>query len=183
MSVTTFTNGHARTGVFAIVLASLAACSGGEWATEESGTTESLDFVWGSGATNIWAVGRSGTIVHSDGDVWARETSPTSARLTRIAGSSASDVWAVGDNGTVLLYDGTSWSSVESPTTDPLEDVWSFGPDDVWVVSILNVYRWNGSTWTDLNIDGEFEYVWASGPNDVWLIQSLGEFAHWDGAS
>jgi hypothetical protein len=67
--------------------------------------------VWGTSATNIYAVGANGRIVHFDGAAWSAMSSPTRARLSRLSGSSATDVYAAGD--TVLLhFDGSAWKTV-----------------------------------------------------------------------
>ncbi|MEI8258621.1 MAG: hypothetical protein WCJ30_23355, partial [Deltaproteobacteria bacterium] len=172
----------ARAALLSLFIAVVASCGGGGgWVRVPSGTTQSLDYVWGTSATDVWAVGRSGTILHYNGTAWTPSTSPTSYRLRRIAGTGPSNVWAVGDQGTVVRYDGSAWAIVPGPTQDSLQDVWCFGPRDVWVVASTRVWRWDGAAWSDQHVDGTFEYIWASGPGDIWLFQSLGDFAHWDG--
>jgi hypothetical protein len=69
--------------------------------------------LWGTSATNIYAVGAGGRILHFDGTAWSSMTSPTRAKLSRVTGSSANDLWAAGD--TVLLhFDGSAWKSATS---------------------------------------------------------------------
>jgi hypothetical protein len=69
--------------------------------------------VWGTSATNIYAVGAGGRILNFNGTSWSAMNSPTRARLSRVTGSSAKDVWAAGD--TVLLhFDGTDWKTITS---------------------------------------------------------------------
>jgi hypothetical protein len=63
-----------------------------------------LHGLWGSSATNIWAVGY-GTLLHYDGQAWSKVELPASnLGLQGIWGSSASDIWAVGAAGVVLHY-------------------------------------------------------------------------------
>jgi hypothetical protein len=66
--------------------------------------------VWGSSATNVFAVGAGGRILRYDGSAWSAMTSATQARLTRVWGSGPSDVWAIGDS-VLVHYDGSSWKS------------------------------------------------------------------------
>ena len=54
--------------------------------------------VWGSGASDVWAVGDSGTILHWDGSAWTSASSGTTFALFGVWGSGANDVWAVGDD-------------------------------------------------------------------------------------
>lgn len=58
--------------------------------------------VWGSGSSDVWAVGLGGTILHWNGSAWARLMSVTSSDLYGVWGSGTSDVWAVGYPGTVV---------------------------------------------------------------------------------
>ncbi len=57
--------------------------------------------LWGSGASDVWAVG-DGTIVHWDGSAWTTSGTWWWQVLFGIWGSGASDVWAVGAGGTIL---------------------------------------------------------------------------------
>jgi hypothetical protein len=60
-----------------------------------------LNDVWGSSATDVYAVGENGLILHYDGNRWT-STHPTDDTLLSIFGNSLSDVYAVGDGGRVL---------------------------------------------------------------------------------
>lgn len=54
--------------------------------------------VWGTSATNVYAIGESSTILRSHGDeVWVPEPFGGAVSLYGIHGSSASDVWIVGN--------------------------------------------------------------------------------------
>jgi len=66
-----------------------------------SSPTNFLNGVWGSGASDVWAVGDFGTIVHWNGNAWTSVSSGTTNYLSGIWGS-ASDVWVVGSSGTIL---------------------------------------------------------------------------------
>jgi hypothetical protein len=80
---------------------------GSVWTSVSSGTTNNLWGIWGSGASDVWAVGNSdvafvGTILHWDGSAWTSVSSGTTSHLYGVWGSGPSDVWAVGDGGTIL---------------------------------------------------------------------------------
>jgi hypothetical protein len=66
--------------------------------------------IWGTSATNAFAVSAGGRIVHFDGTSWSAIASPTTGRLGAVGGTGPNDVWAVGDT-VALHYDGTKWSS------------------------------------------------------------------------
>jgi hypothetical protein len=67
-----------------------------------SGTGDTLDGVWGSSGSDVFAVGEDGTILHYDGSSWSSMSSGTGEWLYGVWGSSGSDVFAVGDSGTIL---------------------------------------------------------------------------------
>jgi hypothetical protein len=111
------------------------------WVEVDSQTSGVLEAVWGSSASDVWAVGDKGAIRHlGAGETrWEIVTSPTKEPLHAVWGSSASDVWAVGDSGTILHWDGTAWTpSVAAfpvnKTKPHLYGIWGSGPNDVWIV-------------------------------------------------
>jgi len=73
------------------------------WTEMESGTTEHLKGIWGSSATDVFAVGKDGIILHYDGSNWSDISSGKG--LWDVWGSSNTDVFAVGEYGTILHYD------------------------------------------------------------------------------
>jgi hypothetical protein len=71
--------------------------------TQQSNTANVLRAVWGSGASDVYALGDYGTAYHSTGNgVWTPQTTGSSANLYAIWGSSSSDVYIVGASGTIL---------------------------------------------------------------------------------
>jgi hypothetical protein len=110
------------------------------WTPVDSQSQVMLESVWGSSASDVWAVGRRGTIRHiTQGDArWQIVDSPTDVDLHRVWGSGPNDVWMVGDSGTVLHFDGTtitaSTTQLPAESRPNLRGVWGSGPDDVWIV-------------------------------------------------
>src|SRR5215831_21277897 len=130
---------------------SIAAISCPTWCQETSPTTNLLHAVWAASATDVFAVGDSGTILRRVSGTWTTMTSPTTNNLRGVWGLSSSDVWACGiasgGAGTVVHFNGTSWSSVSGTTTD-CESVWAVSSTDVWFTGSTSVLRWNGSTFS-----------------------------------
>ena len=69
---------------------------------------EGLYGIWGSSDSNVFAAGRSGTILHYDGVSWTPMTTGMTADLYGAWGSSATEVFAAGARGTILRYDGAT---------------------------------------------------------------------------
>jgi len=85
-----------------------AANAQGSWSTATSPTGEILLSVFMVSASDGWAVGGNGVILHYSGGSWSVVTSPTTDNLRSVFMVSASDGWAVGFGGpgTILHYTG-----------------------------------------------------------------------------
>ncbi|MCW4025245.1 MAG: hypothetical protein NWF01_09460 [Candidatus Bathyarchaeota archaeon] len=73
-------------------------------------------------ASNVWAVGDGGVIIHWDGENWVTETSPTTENLYSVCFVNDSSGWAVGgnsDSGIILNYDGAAWTVWTTISFDP----------------------------------------------------------------
>jgi photosystem II stability/assembly factor-like uncharacterized protein len=92
----------------------------GPWAAQTSGTPEHLRGMHFTDANNGWAVGDSGTIVHtSDGGAnWAVQISGTPENLFGVRFTDADNGWAVGDAGTIITTSngGATWTPQSSGT-------------------------------------------------------------------
>lgn len=133
-----------------------------DWYPMQTGTEEDLLCVWGSSATDVYAVGENNTIVHFDGIKWSlieNELSSSIDDLKAVWGFSANDVYVGGEDPILLNYDGLSWSKL----------TWEW-PDGV---------ACSGSY--------SFEYIWGESPENLFIVGWTGsstgwyEFYHYDG--
>jgi hypothetical protein len=172
---------------------------GGTWAAMEPeqavGPTGWLNDVWGTGPTNVWAVGglaypsNTALVYHWDGGVWSSSTLDAGA-LTAIHGTGPDDIWAIGLHD-VLHYDGTGWSERSAGILggSSLYSIWAVSPTEAWAITdYATLYHWTaGGGWsasyTIPNTGG-----WPSGPTAVWGTSATNVFAgafygvaHWDG--
>ncbi|AKV00196.1 Type IV fimbrial biogenesis protein PilY1 [Labilithrix luteola] len=120
------------------------------WAPVDSQTNVTLLSIWGSSASDVWAVGGLGTIRHITpaDERWQQVESKTIQPLRSVWGSGPNDIWVVGDGGTILHYDGTAFApaTVQLPLgrKPNLRAVWGSGPNDVWVVGDGVVLHYTG---------------------------------------
>lgn len=91
--------------------------------------TDVLWGMWGSSATDVWAVGQGadnlGVIVHYDGAAWSAPTVPTEltdAPIWKLWGTGPSDIVAVGADDLIAHYDGSAWTPIASPITSQTVD-------------------------------------------------------------
>jgi hypothetical protein len=91
-----------------------------------SPTQSNLHAIWGTSATNIWAVGDQGTIIHtSDGLTWTTEPSlSVSENLQGVYFSDASNGWIVSESGNIFRL------RVNAPVTHPNLSGINFDPLD-----------------------------------------------------
>ncbi len=129
---------------------------GGAWEPVDLklATTGTLRSVWGTGATNVYAVGsrpgpnaaEQSVLLRNDGSGWsAALPAADSTEYADVWGSSASDVYVVGHRlkagggaqGMVWRYNGSGWTATVPPfagTERRLTAVWGSGAGNVWVM-------------------------------------------------
>ena len=163
--------------------------------TMNSGTTSNLTGVWGSSATDVFAVGVGGIILHYDGnpeDSWsAMDNSITTSTLNGVWGSSATDVFAVGADGFILHYDGSDWDEIGSSAMEAhyFLGVWGSSSTDVYVVGGFTgneIFHYDGTNWVNVFHESNLEFpflqaVWGTPGNDIFAVGNGGIIRHKDG--
>lgn len=86
----------------------------------------------GSGASNVWAVGKGGAIARWNGAAWSVVASPVADDLVSVFVASPTRAWATG-GGKLLVWDGVSWSVDGSTASLYVNGVWGTGPTDLWI--------------------------------------------------
>jgi len=170
---------------------SLTGTSGRHWVVQSSGTTQDLFGVWGSSASDVFAVGQGGTILHYDGSSWSVQVSGTTAELSGVWGSSPTDVFAVGRPATILHFDGSRWSAQSGAVPQSfLRGVWGTSAADVFVVgSIISgtatVLRYNGTAWRaeTLATTASLASVWGTSSANVIAVGMSGSVVRYNGSS
>jgi len=121
-------------------------CSYSYWSADTSGTTNHLKDVYGFSASDIYAVGFSGTVLHYNGSTWKSMGPNTDTYFYGVWGTSSSDLWAVGHpyfkpSESVWHYNGTTWKSYPPPRTSYLNSVWGASSSEVWAVGNFNILK------------------------------------------
>ncbi|MFC1639220.1 WD40/YVTN/BNR-like repeat-containing protein [Gemmatimonadota bacterium] len=156
------------------------------WLRMTSPTAYGLVSVWGTSATNVYAVGWNGTILHYDGSSWAMMTSGTTEDLWGVTGTSPIDVYAVGNNGTILYYNGTDWAAQPSGTSNALVGIWGTSPTDIFAVgSSFEILHYNGTAWTSqpsgMSGTAWLTSVWGTSATNVYAVGGGGTILHYNG--
>jgi hypothetical protein len=126
----------------------------------------SLRAVWGSGAKDVWAVGKSGgdksILSHWDGAVWSHTvTQDGVGTLLAVNGTAADDAWAVGAVGQIWHKGADAqWTSMAKAGEAPFfTGVWSIGKDEA-LAGTTAKYSFNaiaGKSASDLWAVGGFQ--------------------------
>ena len=152
-----------------------------------SGTTADLYGVWGSSASDVFAVGAGRDHPPLRRHDLEADDLGHHGRPHAVWGSSASDVFAVGQVGTILHYDGTSWKPMTSGTTAaPQRRVGELGERRLR----RRANRAPSSTTTaragsrmSLGHHRALTGVWGSSASDVFAVGCRGTILHYDGTS
>jgi hypothetical protein len=158
-----------------------------------TGPAEDLLGTFGTAPTDMWAVGKRGTVLHFDGHAVTSVPSGTTADLTDVWGSGPADIWAVGTGGAVIHFDGQSFTSVGSGTSVNLNAVFTARPNDVWIGGDAGtLLHWDGSAMSPASLpagNAPINDIHGLGPDDIWLVggdftSSVQTFAaHFDGTA
>jgi hypothetical protein len=153
--------------------------TGTDWELMPSGTGNTLEAVWGSSETNVFAVGGSGTILQYNGSAWLPMNSDTNRDLTCIWGSSGSNVIASGPYRHVYRYNGVGNDWIE--TQDVVEypnDLWGSSDGDVYAVGGSDakiIDHFDGNAWRTVFNPGDYPNgVWGSAGDNVFVVGDSG---------
>jgi hypothetical protein len=140
---------------------------------QSSTTTKDLLGVWGSSATDMYAVGRGGTVLHSTGDgTWHAQTSGTTHDLYAVWGSSASDIYVVGDEGVFHSTGDGAWHAQTTPSTGYLT-IWGSSATDIYIAGFGISHSTGDGAWTHVtnaSPPGAIFGMSGRSATDVWAI-------------
>jgi hypothetical protein len=150
--------------------------------------------VWGASATDYWAVGVAGFLLHyTTANGWQQITTPPPAQtLWGMGGSSTSDVWIGGASGYLAHWNGTTLTKIGLPAAFNMfyiVSIWANGPNDVYAAgnnsmtgATSGIAHWDGASWSfqpqPLGTGTSFYAVYGTGPNDVYAVGSGGLILH-----
>jgi hypothetical protein len=149
-------------------------------------TTKDLHGVWGSSASDVYAVGEDGTTLHYDGGQWLGVDYGFSIYddLWAVWGTSASDVFVAGDSGTVLHYDGARWAELNTRLGVDLRDIWGTSASNVIAAGAedATVAHYDGLNWYAVGRTySRMRGVWGSSPADVFAVGDNNAILHFAG--
>lgn len=145
-----------------------------------------LRAIAGSATNDLWAVGESGTIWHSDGTPWQQSSTGRAVAMNSVWATDSQNVWAVGDNGSVLRYTGSYFKAVSVGTSLILNGVWAASATDVWVVGTGGlILHYDGNSWIkqQSGTDRTLRAVFGLSANRVFAVGDDGIAVTWNGTN
>ncbi|MDH3748439.1 MAG: hypothetical protein OER97_09545 [Gammaproteobacteria bacterium] len=124
---------------------------GANWISHTGFTNEDLFGVWAASATEVYAVGKKGTIYSYDGSVWTDQSGAagTDNKDLEDVWGDANNVYVIGEKGVLYHYDRSSgtWLPPDTACTigDKFEDLWGDGNGNIYLVGKKDVYIHNGA--------------------------------------
>lgn len=121
--------------------------------------------LWGSSASDVWAVGERGLILHFDGREWTPVPSGVTATLTAIWGAAADDVYAAMGTSELLHFDGDRWSPIPAGGPGAIHTVTGASGDLLVAGDAGLVRRRHEGAWSDLGPGGHssIRRLWSPG--------------------
>lgn len=134
--------------------------------------------------TEILAVGRAGTLVHSKdgGETWTAKDIGASTELFGIHSPGPGHIVVVGSQVSVVSKDGgETWTAQKR--AELLSDVWGSGPDDLHAVGHRGAVLHSadgGLSWAPQasGVEASLRAVWGSGPADIYVAGTDGTLLH-----
>ena len=143
-----------------------------------------LSGLWGTSASDIWAVGDFGTAMHYDGKTWTLVNSNTTKHLNGVYAPTAGSAVVVGDTGLVTRWNGTAFSSESSGTVANLNSVWGSAANNLFAVGDGGaIIRNTGNGWTSMTsgTTSSLYRVAGSATDNVWAVGQSGTVRSYGG--
>ncbi len=170
------------------------------WQLVHSELDGALLSVWGTSATDVWAVGgdvgMGPEVLHFDGNRWERVETGHTGALWWVFGFEGGPIYMGGEGGAILRYEGGTFTPMTTPGTETVFGIWGASPSDVWAVGGASdatggfAWRLDGDAWVEeptlpaeVPTGAAIWKVQGRSANDAWLVGSNGVSLHWDGSA
>jgi hypothetical protein len=175
---------NSASDVWASTIGTILHFNGTTWTNTYIADDDSLSSMWGSGPSNMYAVGVAGDIAHFNGLTWAtsRINPPTGATgYHGIFGISPNNIDAVGNGGLVEHFNGSSWSFQTRTGAGNLRAVWAgvttqnfYAVADNGTAFINhNGAGWSSTAFAPANSHG-LQAIFGNAPTNVWAAGDSG---------
>ncbi len=149
---------------------------------------DDLHPVLGTFSTDVFAVGKNGSILHYSGTNWTQISVPIShqADFYAIWGTSPSNIY-VGGDGKLLHYNGSTWEEITNSIPHAIVSIWGTSPNNLYILdSNGGIYGYDGSSWTVYNDTTSFSNygggIKGTSSANIFAVGSQKEIYHFNGS-
>lgn len=152
-----------------------AGCVRTGWYAMTANTSSYIGGVWGTGPSDVWAVGYPFQIRHWDGTSWTTSEQGGPGSYSGVWGSATNNVFVAGDNGTIKRWNGSTWLVLTTNSTQQLYSVWGDGTGTVIATgyngTILRSTN-NGTSWSSVSstTTNALQAVWGSSASNIFAV-------------
>ena len=110
---------------------------------------QSLEFIWGTSDSNIYAGGFGG-FFHWDGSDWSRVDTGASdtTRFFAFHANGEDEMYLAAGNGQVFYFNGAVWQIMDTGADMNLSSIFAMSPDDIYVGSWAGDFlHYDGTAW------------------------------------
>lgn len=155
-----------------------------------------LTAIWGSGPSDVWAVGSAGTVIHWNGTTWTATPTNRKETLRAVWGTGPSEIVTASSTSVVLRTTGASsgaptWTLLPAVTNDGVTgavfSMWGAGPGDLrlgtraFYVTLPNGDQVTKNIVTRATVDGGVGWttaegtatvlgMWGASADDLWVV-------------
>jgi hypothetical protein len=171
-----------------------------QWTPMSGGGDIELTSVWGTGPTDVFAVGSAanaggGVILHYDGTSWSEQLRRPyafgPATFNGVWANTATDVYAAGilveenATGSVYHYDGSTWTPMTLPRLGADElmfGVWGLSGTEIFAFGVNQfgfgeytplIFRYDGTAWQTFPVPTGDMYIndmWGTSTSDLYAV-------------
>ena len=170
------------------------------WTVIHQDLRPALMSVWGTSATNVYAVGgdpdaTGPAVLHWDGATWTQLETGDTGDLWWVFGFEGGPVYMGGQNGRIQRYADGTFTPMTTPSTGTVFGIWGASPTDVWAVGgaeggASGAFAWRlvGDAWVaaegfpaEITERAVLWKVAGTGADDVVMVGTGGAAVTWDG--
>ena len=199
--------GASPTNIYAANNTGVLHYDGTAWSQVQAVHWRGMYDVYGTSASNVWAVGENGMILRFDGTTWSAwrfdgtSVTPYDLNTWALPGQKinlravfpipgTTMIGIVGDGGTALVYDGssfTTWSIYNTGNNSTITHVWGTSYFDLYITTADGLLQhFNGSslsTVSGVSAPGGMNSVWGTASNNVYAVGGGGMVWRYNGSN
>lgn len=158
----------------------------GTWAPFTVSNTETIVNMWGTSASDVYAVGGNKAIFHRNADgTWAEQI-PGGVELQAMGGSGPNDLYLIDYTHVYHSQGDGHWTpqsiALHTSENEQLMSIWALGPNAVYATTTSSVWRSGGDgTWVGQRVNPATSTVdvfaiWGTSPKNLYVATSSGVY-------